>query len=90
MENMKIIAHVREFAEEVNKDYSLLNEPFLILVQVCHPKMTGWRWVAVEHLMMNSYDYMIYNTVEQAKQALIDEYGAENVVFEQFEHLEVR
>lgn len=81
MRNQKIIAHVPK-----NDDF--LSEQFFILARV---DMRGFMWFCVESKTINRYTDDLFETVEEAKQWLRQEYSNSDkpVVFEPFDHVEV-
>lgn len=81
MRNQKVIAHVPE-------EDGWLSEQFFILARV---DTRGFMWFCVEPKMINRFDNVIFETVEEAKQWLRQEYSNYDkpVVFEPFDHVEV-
>lgn len=75
--NSKIIAHIKG----IKDDSSFLQEGFFILVRV---SSHGLMWITVEDSMLNRWDNVQYQTVEDAKAELFEYFGAENVVFEPY------
>lgn len=82
MKNAKIIAHI---PQELLYPSGLLVDPFLLLART----KQGYTWFAIEQNMINRYDNKHYNYIEDAIEVLKQEYGAENVVIEPFNHIEV-
>lgn len=80
--NNKIIAHIKGILD----DTSLLQEGFFLLVRVSTDSLM---WIAVEDYMLNRWNNVQYTSVEHAKAALVDRFGAENVIFEPFTGIEV-
>lgn len=87
--NKKILAHVKDLKNEC----SFVQEGFLILAYVSNPnprEIVGrYTWLAVESDMLNRWDTETYATPEEAKDAITEYFGADNVVFEPFKGLEV-